>query len=111
MTGLIPDIDVTPSQWAIIRDILARHVPTGEVWAFGSRARHTAKPYSDLDLAIIGPQALTLDTRAALAEAFSTSDLPWRVDIVDWAAASEPFKQAVAPDKVLIWAPSPTSPG
>ena len=48
-----PDIDISPGQWNIVHDILQRHVPGHEVWAFGSRARRRAKPYSDLDLAII----------------------------------------------------------
>ena len=46
-----PDIDISPGQWDIVHDILQRHVPGHEVWAFGSRARRRAKPYSDLDLA------------------------------------------------------------
>ncbi|MFC4447172.1 nucleotidyltransferase family protein [Castellaniella denitrificans] len=109
MTDRTPNIDVTPGQWSIIKDILAKYVPEGEVWAFGSRARHTAKPYSDLDLAIISPQPLTLDTRTALADEFSMSDLPWKVDIVDWATASESFKKTVAAHKVLIWTPEAAS--
>ena len=46
-----PDIDISPGQWDIVHDILQRHVPGHEVWAFGSRARRRVKPYSDLDLA------------------------------------------------------------
>jgi len=49
----MPPIDLNPRYWEIVRDILARHVPQYEVWAFGSRARRTAKEYSDLDLVII----------------------------------------------------------
>ena len=59
-----PDIDISPGQWDIVHDILQRHVPGHEVWAFGSRARRRAKPYSDLDLAIITQAPLPLDTRA-----------------------------------------------
>ena len=71
-----PDIDISPGQWEIVHDILQRHVPGHEVWAFGSRARRRAKPYSDLDLAIITQAPLPLDTRAALSSEFSESDLP-----------------------------------
>ncbi len=105
MTGHCPDIDVTPVQLAIIKAILVRHVPQYEVWAFGSRAKHTAKPYSDLDLAIMTRQALTLDARAALVDAFSESDLPWKVDIVDWATVGESFKRVIGQHKVRIWTP------
>ena len=57
MSGLriaVPDIDVTPEQWVIVADILRKNVPHHDVWAFGSRAKHTAKPFSDLDLAVLG---------------------------------------------------------
>ena len=80
-----PPIDVRPEHWCIVRSILRWHVPDREVWAFGSRARGSAKAYSDLDLAVIGKTPLPLRISAALAEDFSESDLPWRVDVVDWA--------------------------
>lgn len=62
--------------WDTVRRILYQHVPQHAVWAFGSRARWSAKPYSDLDLAVITQQPLPLAVSAALAEAFSESNLP-----------------------------------
>jgi predicted nucleotidyltransferase len=41
--------------------ILHEQVPAMAVWAFGSRAKHAAKPYSDLDLELITQQPLSLD--------------------------------------------------
>lgn len=102
MTDEVPDIDITAEQWAIVKDILLRHVPQYTVWAFGSRARRTAKPYSDLDLAIVTDHPLSLDARAALADCFSESALPWKVDIVDWAATSEPFRKIIEQHKVIV---------
>ena len=83
-------------------DILHAHVPRHPVWAFGSRARSQAKPHSDLDLAIITDQPLPLSTQAALAEAFSESDLPWRVDVVDWSTTREAFREIIARDKAVL---------
>ena len=57
---------------------------------------------SDLDLAIITNQPLPLAVGAALAEAFSESDLPYKVDIVDWAALSEPFRRIIERHKVVV---------
>ena len=54
MPELSPPIAVNAAEWRIIQDILAEIAAGVEVWAFGSRARFTAKPYSDLDLAFIG---------------------------------------------------------
>ena len=46
-------IDVSPRDLEIVRRILRDRVPDCEVWAFGSRTNHTARTYSDLDLAIV----------------------------------------------------------
>ncbi|TVR95476.1 MAG: nucleotidyltransferase domain-containing protein [Rhodospirillales bacterium] len=102
MTADAPPIDVHPDQWEIVRRILHRHVPGHDVWAFGSRVTGTAKPYSDLDLAVIGDRPLPLAVSAALAEAFSDSDLPWKVDIVDWATADQAFRRIIEHDKVVV---------
>jgi type I restriction enzyme S subunit len=98
----MPPIDVRPDLWMIVRDILRRQVPGFEVWAFGSRVTGKAKRYSDLDLAIITDRALPLGVRAGLEDAFSESDLPWRVDVVDWATTSATFRAIVMRDKVVV---------
>ncbi len=98
----MPNIDIRPDHWEIVKNILQKHVPQYEVWAFGSRAKWTAKEYSDLDLAIITDQPLSLDISAILSDAFSESDLPWRVDVVDWATTSESFKKIIERDKVVV---------
>ena len=88
-----------------VKTILRAHVPGHEVWAFGSRARRCAKRYSDLDLVIVGLQPLSLDVLAALNEAFADSDLPWKVDVVDWARIGEVFRRIVERDKVVLQPP------
>lgn len=97
-----PDIAIADSEWRIVRDILQRHVPRHPVWAFGSRARHTQKPFSDLDLVVICDQPLPLSTVAELYNAFSESDLPWKVDIVDWACIAEDFPRVIESHKVPV---------
>ena len=62
-----PLIDIHPDHWAIVRDILQKHVPRHEVWAFGSRAKWTAKEYSDLDLAVVTDNPLSLSVSASLS--------------------------------------------
>ena len=98
-------IDVRPDLWEIVRDILQDHIPQHTVWAFGSRARGTAKPPSDLDLAVICTEPLSLNVSAALANAFAESDLPWRVDVVDWATTSNTFREIIERDKVVVQEP------
>jgi type I restriction enzyme S subunit len=99
-----PRIDIRPDHWEIVRGILQRHVPQYEVWAFGSRAKSAAKPYSDLDLAVITDQPLPLNTSANLSDAFSESDLPLKVDVVDWATTRALLRKIIERDKVTVQA-------
>jgi type I restriction enzyme S subunit len=99
-----PNIDIRPDHWEIVRSLLQKNVPQYEVWAFGSRATWTAKDHSDLDLAVITNQPMALSVSASLSDDFSESDLPWKVDVVDWATTSESFRKIIARDKVVVQA-------
>ena len=90
--------------WKEVLHILEKQVPGIEVWAFGSRARRTAKPYSDLDLALITEKPMTLTQLANLSDAFESSDLPIRVDLVGWASASDAFRRVISQDRVIVQA-------
>jgi len=97
---------VTAAEWRIVRAILLRHVSGLEVWAFGSRAGvkdgSRVKKYSDLDLAVKGDQPLPLRTLAALADDFSESDLPYKVDIVDWATTTARFRAIIESSRIVL---------
>ena len=97
-----PLIDLRPDHLQIVRDILKKHVPARDVWAFGSRAKRRAKPYSDLDLAVMGEQPLSLSKLAALTDDFAESDLPFRVDVVDWATTRDNFRRIIEQGKVVL---------
>jgi predicted nucleotidyltransferase len=86
-------IDISQDQLQTIKAILKRHVPDYEVRAFGSRFTWTAKDYSDLDLAIVGPEKLPFKELSALKTAFEESDLSFRVDVLDWRAIRRSFKR------------------
>ncbi|MYI46217.1 MAG: hypothetical protein F4123_07580, partial [Gemmatimonadetes bacterium] len=103
--SVVPNLDLRPDHWAIVRDALRRHVPDREVLAFGSRATWTAKDYSDLDLAVMGNEPLSLRASSALDETLVESDLPFRVDIVDWARIDENFRAIIRFDAVTVQAP------
>ncbi len=78
----------------------ARSGPSGRVLWRMAGAR--VKKFSDLDLAVKGDQPLPLSTLAALAEDFTESDLPYKVDIVDWATASERFRAIIESSHVVL---------
>ena len=89
-------IDLNPKHLEMVQHILSKHVHGCEVRAFGSRVKWTAKDYSDLDLAVIGSRRFGPREMRRLTEAFEESDLPIRVDVVDWYAISEGFKKVIA---------------
>ncbi|BCL76722.1 hypothetical protein JHS3_24580 [Jeongeupia sp. HS-3] len=95
-------LDLSPEQWQIIYRILAQHLPDRKVCVFGSRVRGTARPFSDLDLAIMGDEALPLSALATLNEAFTESPLPFKVDLLDWADASPRFRDSIRADLLPI---------
>ena len=95
-------IDLNPSYLATVERILAEHVPECEVRAFGSRATWTAKDYSDLDLAVVGKGPLDRITLGRLKESFEESNLPMRVDVLDWHSISESFQREIGQDYVVV---------
>ena len=95
-------IDVSPQDLAIVKSILEKHVPEYEVRAFGSRVSWTAKGSSDLDLAVMTDKPLATMRLADLKEEFSESDLPFKVDVVDWAATKEDFRKIIGGRAVTI---------
>ena len=58
---------------------------------------------------MLSVRLLALDCDCALAEAFSESDLPWKVDIVDWASTGETFRAIIDRDKVVVQAETATA--
>jgi type I restriction enzyme S subunit len=96
-------IDLSPSELAIVRDILHAHLPPGtRVWVFGSRATASARRYSDLDLAVDWERPLGLDVLGQVAEALSESDLPFKVDTVDLRSIDPAFRASIASDMVEL---------
>jgi len=96
-------IDLPAEQRRLVWQILRSNLPPAfKVWVFGSRATGRARRYSDLDLAIDAGRPMTLDEAASLAEAFSESDLAYRVDVVDWRAIDDRFRQIIAQERVPL---------
>ncbi|MDR1484401.1 MAG: nucleotidyltransferase domain-containing protein [Planctomycetaceae bacterium] len=82
-------ICVSDKELKIILDTIETYASDCEVRAFGSRFKRTAKDYSDLDLVFVGKEKLGINRIGELREAFEESDLPYRVDVLDWNLISE----------------------
>ncbi len=98
-------IEIGNDQLAIVLNILQKYLTEHtKVWVFGSRAKRTAKKFSDLDLAIDAGEALSFDQLNHLNDAFIKSDFAYKVDIVDLQNVQEPFKRIVTEQAVeLDW--------
>ncbi|WP_211234222.1 nucleotidyltransferase family protein [Aliagarivorans taiwanensis] len=87
-------LDLSPAQLSELRSLLEQHLPSTEVWAYGSRIQGTARPTSDLDLVafIERSQAPALEV---LKEALEDSNLPFAVDLFAWHEVPESFQRNI----------------
>lgn len=98
-------IDLSPEHRSLVLGVLSEHLPASvRVWVFGSRVTGRARRYSDLDLSIDAGRPLTVDESARLREAFEESDLPYRVDIIDWQTIGEDFRRLIAAERLPLTA-------
>lgn len=88
-------INLEPKYLEMVRKILSEYIPNAEVRVFGSRITEKARQFSDLDIVVVGAKRMDLRVFAALKEAFVESDLPFRVDILDWQGISESFRKNI----------------
>ncbi len=102
MTRPVP-IDLPADHRLLVLNIVRANLPQStKAWVFGSRATGRARRYSDLDLAIDAGRRLTLDEIARLTDAFSDSDLPYKVDLVDWHDIDDRWRQIIATECVAL---------
>ena len=87
-----------------VQVLLRTHVPHAEVWAYGSRVTGSGHEASDLDLVLRNPQNLLEETSVLydLKEAFIESNLPIRVDIMDWARIPASFHREIERAHVVV---------
>ncbi len=74
-----------------------------KVFIFGSRARGTAKKYSDIDLLVEASPGFNQQQVSRLEDYFEESDLPIKVDLVLQESLLEEFKPSVMADKKLFF--------
>lgn len=87
-----------------VQGLLRAHVPDAEVWAYGSRVSGGGHEASDLDLVLRNPRNPQQETGALddLKEAFLESNLPIRVDVMDWARIPASFHREIERMHVVV---------
>ena len=76
--------------------------PHAEIYLFGSRVRGTHAKWSDIDIALKSEQKIS---KYAIGEAKSmleASNIPYKVDIVDFNAVSDDMRESIN-DEGVLW--------
>jgi predicted nucleotidyltransferase len=100
----MPTLDLKPKHLHLLLDVLARHAPDAEVWAYGSRVNGGGHDGSDLDLVVRNPSGLDRPQERlwALRDALSESNLPMLVDVLDWARIPEDFRNEIERQHLVL---------
>ena len=93
----VSQVTLAARHLAALRELLARHVPGAEVWAFGSRVGGPSHEGSDLDLVLrnAADPSLPVAGWARLVEALQASALPMGVDLHDWSQLPASFRAEI----------------
>jgi uncharacterized protein len=77
----------------IVQELLKKHVPTADVWVYGSRITGHAHEGSDLDLVLRNPNDVSLMVQGYddLIGAIQKSMLPMLVDVHVWSHLPQAF--------------------
>lgn len=86
----------------IVKAIFETYLPGVPVWVFGSRIHGSAKPYSDLDLVIVGEEKIPQRLYYQIMDAFEESELPFRVDVLDWHRINQSFRELIQKQYVVL---------
>ena len=99
--GLDQPIDITAEQRKTLLTLLNRHLPNTTAWLYGSRAKWTARPQSDLDMVVFATPKQSARV-SDLREAFEESNLPFRVDLFTWDTVPEEFRRPIEANHVVL---------
>lgn len=88
-------IDLPSENLTLLKQLITEYLSECEIRVFGSRIHGTAKPYSDIDIALKCSSPIDRRTMSRLKEALQESTLPIRVDVLDWNSISEEFKGVI----------------
>lgn len=98
-------IDIPQEQLNRLTLLITSHLPDAEVWAIGSRTDGTARAYSDLDLVVVLPGKMPFERYLRVRNAFSESDLSFRVDVMDYHRLNPSFRKLVQERHHVLYTP------
>jgi len=84
--------------------ILTVLFPKAKIYLFGSRARGNHGPRSDIDIAIDEGKPITPNRVGEASDMLAESNIPYKIDVVDFHSASEDMKKLILTEGIL-WKP------
>ena len=92
-------------QLEAVQRILSLHFEGLEVWAYGTRLTGVdLTPDTELDLAVIAERPLSFEAMTAVEKAFAESELPFRVDVIDWVKLPESMQKQIKKEHEVVQA-------
>lgn len=84
-----------------ITALITALLPNAKIYLFGSRARGTHSPNSDIDIAIDAGKALPIVTIDEAKSIMAASNLIYHVDVVDMHSIAEDMRTAILQEGIL----------
>lgn len=83
----------------MVLEVIEKHIPDSEVWAYGSRVSGDCHAGSDLDLVVRGCASKELMN---LKTGFQDSNIPFLIDAVRWESIPDYFQNEIKEKYVVI---------
>ena len=98
-----------PRHLVMIEQMLQEFMLEARVWCFGSRVHGLGlKCFSDLDLVVRDEEDMQAQL-GKLRDAFEASDLPIKVDLLEWNQLPDWLKQDILEEHVVLQEPAKTA--
>lgn len=89
----------------MLEEIWHSTIPDVDIWAYGSRINGRSHDGSDLDLVLRGPELDQIPQKqlTKFVNAVKQSNIPFLVDVRDWARMPQQFQQRVDQEYVVLF--------
>lgn len=92
-------INVSEETMRFLKSVASRYLNDQvRLFVFGSRVNGRNRKYSDIDLGLISETEISPLLRLNLEEEFDNSNIPFRVDVVDFSKVTDNFKEVALKD-------------
>jgi uncharacterized protein len=91
-------IQIEKKHLEIVLQILRKY--PYQFYAYGSRVKGTAHQFSDLDLCY--QENIPISITRKIKEEFQESNLPFRVEVINWCRMSSEFQDLIKKDLIKI---------